>query len=196
MGRREIVLVAILLASVVGNVIQASQRTERVLVYLLETDARGRILHVGTLPEYHRPTTPMIRHFVTEFVHNTRSISLDPVVVRRNWEAAGHHVTRRGKKLLDQFAIEYDVRGKMATTLVGINVTSVVARSKDTYQIRWRETVHARSGEKLGTHDYTGMVTFVVRLPQTEEEALSNPRGLYVESFAWAEDFSQERKKR
>ena len=70
-----------------------------------------------------------------------------------------------------------------------VEITSILQRSADTYQVRWVETTYG-GGLRRSRESYAGL--FQVRLipPRDEADAFRNPIGAYVTSFTWSREFA------
>jgi type IV secretion system protein VirB5 len=120
-------------------------------------------------------------------VKNTRSISIDPVVVRQNWLKAYAYATDRAAATLNDYARDNDPFAEVGRRSVSVDVTSVVRASDDSFTVRWRETAY-RNGAEVGQSTHTGVFSIVIDPPRTEEALRANPLGLYVHGLNWSKD--------
>ena len=118
---------------------------------------------------------------------NTRSISIDPVVVRQNWLKAYAYATDRAAATLNDYARDNDPFAEVGRRSVSVDVTSVVRASDDSFTVRWRETAY-RNGTETGQSTHTGVFSIVIDPPRTEEALRANPLGLYVHGLNWSKD--------
>ena len=72
---------AILLAG--GMIWQSTQ--SRVVPYVVQVDKFGAVQAIGPAIKNYTPTDAEIAWYLARFVTDVRELSLDPVVVRRNW---------------------------------------------------------------------------------------------------------------
>ena len=67
---------------------------------MVELTGEGAVRAVGPADERYEPTDAQIAFHLAEFVKNTRSISIDPVVVRQNWLMAYAYAADRARRLV------------------------------------------------------------------------------------------------
>jgi type IV secretion system protein VirB5 len=85
-----------------GMLWQASQ--SRVTPYVVQVDKFGAVQAIGPAIQNYSPTDAEIAWYLARFVTDVRSLSLDPVVVRRNWLEAYDYATDHGAFFLNQYA--------------------------------------------------------------------------------------------
>jgi type IV secretory pathway TrbF-like protein/predicted MFS family arabinose efflux permease len=133
------------------------------------------------------PSDAQIAYFLTGFVKNVKSLSVDPVVVRANWIDALDHVTARGARTLNACARDESPFTKIGRRTVTVVVTKVVRAAEDAFEIRWQERI-LETGAPVKHERFTGTVSIVVGSPNTPELMSKNPLGLYVDRFTWWRD--------
>ena len=72
----------------------------RVVPYVVEVDRLGEARAVTKADVAYHPSDALVAWQLARFVEAVRSISLDPVLMRRNWLSAYDFVTRRGARFL------------------------------------------------------------------------------------------------
>ncbi|RYE92316.1 MAG: conjugal transfer protein TrbF, partial [Oxalobacteraceae bacterium] len=72
--------------------------------YVVEVDRLGEARAVTEAEAGYRPTDPQIAWHLAKFIENVRSVSLDPVLMRRDWLSAYGFATERGARLLGDYA--------------------------------------------------------------------------------------------
>ena len=162
--------------------------------YVVEVDRLGEVRAVGPAIEPYRPSDAQIAHFLARFVENVRSLSIDPVVVRANWLRAYDYVTDRGAQTLNDYARETDPFAKIGARTVTVEVISVVRASGDSFELRWKESAY-ENGAIATAERFTGVLTVILKTPNTPETLRKNPLGLYVHSLNWSRDLIGEDKK-
>jgi type IV secretion system protein VirB5 len=174
-------LVALLLGG--GLITQAQQSP--IVPYIVEVDTLGQVRSVGRLTTTrYEPSRAAIQHTLTRFVLGVRALSTDPVVVRQQWLSAYHLVTPKARPMLDAYAREFDPFAKVGTLAIAVEVHSVLALTKDSYEVQWAETVY-RQGQALTKESYSGIFTVTVQAPRTDEELTTNPLGIYLDHWQW-----------
>jgi type IV secretion system protein TrbF len=80
---------------------------------------------------------------------------------------------------------------RAATETVNVEITSVLKETDQSYQVEWTEHIRDRQGIKKGAPEMRALVTMYQGDPNIrdnqspEENALCNPRALYVKDFNW-----------
>ncbi len=159
----------------------------RVIPYVVEVDRLGEPRAVSEAEKAHTPTDPQIAWHLARFVGNVRSISLDPVLMRRDWLSAYDFVTPRAAQFLGEYARANDPFARIGDETVAVQVTSVVRASDRSFQVKWTENTYAR-GSRTGTSQWTAILTIVTRPPKSADTLGKNPLGIYVDAIAWSRE--------
>jgi type IV secretion system protein VirB5 len=112
----------------------------RIVPYVVAVDRLGEARAIEPADRDYRPTDPQIAWFLAHFIANVRSVSLDPVLMRRDWLSAYDFATDRGARFLSAYAKEADPFGKIGARTVSVQVTSVVRASERSFQVKWTES--------------------------------------------------------
>jgi type IV secretion system protein VirB5 len=116
-----------------------------------------------------------------------RSVSLDPVLMRRDWLSAYDFTTERGARFLGDYARASDPFAHIGEQTVSVQVTSVVRASDRSFQVKWTETAYERASLD-GTSHWTGILTLVTRVPTSADVLRRNPLGIYVDAIDWSRE--------
>ena len=168
-----------------GVVWQAGRST--ITPYIVEIDTLGQTRAVSPAVAAYKPSDAQIAYHLAAFIDRVRSLSIDPIVVRRNWLLAYDYATDRAANTLNEYARENDPFGRVGERTVTVEVTSVVRASDDSFEIRWREQVY-ENGSLAGTERYTAVLSIIVQRPRNEETLRKNPLGIYVHGLNWSRD--------
>lgn len=168
-----------------GVVWQAGRST--ITPYVVEIDTLGQTRTVGPAVAAYEPSDAQIAYHLAAFVDRVRSLSIDPIVVRRNWLLAYDYATDRAANTLNEYARQNDPFGRVGERTVTVEVTSVVRASDDSFEIRWREQIY-ENGSLAGTERYTAFLSIIVQRPRNEETLRKNPLGIYVHGLNWSRD--------
>jgi type IV secretion system protein TrbF len=122
-----------------------------------------------------------------------RSLSIDPVVVRKGWIEAYDFTTDHGAAVLNEYARTHDPFARIGQETVSVEVSSVVRASGDTFQVRWIEHRFV-NGSAAATERWTAMVSIVLQPPHTEARLRRNPLGIYVNGLNWSRELTNEGK--
>jgi len=161
--------------------------------YVVEVSQLGEVRAVGAADETYRPTDAQIANHLTRFITDVRSLSIDPIVVRKNWLEAYDFVSDRGAVVLNDYARANDPFGRIGETSVSVEVTSVVRASDTSFQIRWIERTYANSA-LVTTDRWTAIASIAVRPPRDEQRLRRNPLGLYINGLNWSRELGSEKK--
>src|SRR3546814_2856587 len=77
-----------------------------------------------------------------------RALSIDPIVVRKNWLEAYDYATDRGAQVLNEFARRNDPFKVVGERSVPVEVTSVVRISDSSFQVKWSEQTWTNRSEE------------------------------------------------
>jgi len=162
--------------------------------YLIEhNSATGEAVGLGPIPAWnYTPQINEYRHFIGSWLQMVRGVSLDPVVIKRNWLDAYQFTTQGAANQLNDWAQKDERLAKIGQETVSIEILSInpVADSHS-YQIRWKESVRTREGTLKEESAMTGVFPVKVEPPDPRNErALQvNPLGIKIDGgFQWSKD--------
>lgn len=159
----------------------------RVTPYVVEVDRLGEARAVTEAEAGYKPTDPQIAWHLAKFIENVRAVSLDPVLMRRDWLSAYAFATERGARSLDDYARAADPFARIGERTVAVQVTSVVRASERSFQVKWTETPYER-GSAGGSSTWTGILTIVTKPPVSADTLRKNPLGIYVDAIDWSRE--------
>lgn len=159
----------------------------RVTPYVVEVDRFGEVRAVAPAIQNYEPADAQIAWHLARFITNVRSVSTDPVLVRRNWLAAYDFATDRAALFLNEYARTSDPFSAIGANSVSVQVTSVVRASDTSFQVKWTEQVFER-GSLARTTRWTAILTVVIQTPRTAEQLRKNPLGLFVNAIDWSRE--------
>jgi type IV secretion system protein VirB5 len=159
----------------------------RVTPYVVEVDRQGEVRAVAPAIQSFQPTDAQIAWYLARFITDVRSLSIDPVLVRKNWLEAYDFATDRAAVFLNDYARTNDPFKAIGDRSVSVEVSSVVRASDISFQVKWTEQIY-RQGSLAATERWTAILTTVVETPRTAETLRKNPLGLYVSGIAWSRE--------
>lgn len=159
----------------------------RVIPYVVEVDRLGEARAVQAANVDYRPSDPQVAWHLARFITNIRSVSLDPVLMRRNWLEAYDFATRRGAQFLGEYARAASPFAQVGERTVSVQVTSVVRASDKSFQVKWTETIFER-GARSGTSRWTAILTIATKAPASADVLRRNPLGIYVDAINWSRE--------
>lgn len=159
----------------------------RVTPYVVEVDRLGEARAVTAAEAGYSPTDPQIAWHLAAFIRNVRTVSLDPVLMRRDWLSAYDFVTQRGAQFLDTYAREAAPFARIGERTVTVQVTSVVRASDQSFQVKWTETAFDR-GSPDGVTRWTAILSVKSRPPRSTDTLRKNPLGIYIDAIDWSRE--------
>ena len=166
---------------------QSTQGT--ITPYVVEVDALGAAQAVAPAIQPYEPTDAQIAHHLARFVRNVRSLSIDPIVVRKRWLEAYDYATDRAAQTLNEFARVNDPFKAVGERSVSVEVTSVVRASDESFQVKWTERTW-EGGSLAKTERWTGILSIVIRQPREVATLRKNPLGIYVHGLDWSRELN------
>ena len=170
-----------------GLIWQSAQN--RITPYVVEVDKLGSVQAIAPADETYNPTDAQIASTVARFITGIRSLSIDPIVLRKNWLEAYDFTTDRAAETLNEFARANDPFKSVGRRSVSVEVTSVVRASAESFQVKWLERSF-ENGRQAKSERWTAILTIVVRQPRTIDILRKNPLGIYVHGLDWSRDLT------
>jgi len=175
-----------LAAIAVGDDIRA-RSSSTVTPYVVEVDRLGQPQAVTPATSDYRPSDAQTAYFLGRFIGNVRSVSIDPVVLRRSWLDAYDGITSHAKPMLDEYARQADPFGKVGHRAVTVDIASVIRASDRSFQVKWVEHPY-EDGTPGPVEHWTAILTVVTQIPRTEERLRKNPLGIFIDGIAWSRE--------
>ena len=155
--------------------------------WVVQVDRLGQAQAVGPATAGYRPTDPQIAWHLARFIEDVRSISADPVVVRKNWLEAYDYVTSQGSQALDGYARADNPFAKVGKMQVAVDVSSVIRDSPSSFRVSWVERRYV-DGALAATEHWTAILTVVLQAPATADGLTKNPLGVFVHAINWSKE--------
>lgn len=172
--------------------------TQKVVPYIVELDNLGETRSVGQLALEEVPERAMIAA-LRRFIHNARTITPDATLLnarlgearayaRGEAEEAFVAAVREETAFLEQMMRRSD--GRYVEEIS--NILPVPGSRQDgasrAYRVTWRERMESNEGRTVDA--FEGYFTLSIVPPETEEEILKNPFGIYVTAYTWSRNNS------
>lgn len=153
--------------------------------YVVRVDnATGAVETGGQLhATNYSPKEAEIKHFLAQWIRDTRSVPMDPVAFKRDIEHAQHFMTNEAAQKYSGLIKNHNPSAKLghATVIPEIRSIQLQPGSQNTYQIRWSETDFSLSGSMSNKKlNYIALMSIGVDPPTAEKELLINPLGLKI----------------
>jgi type IV secretion system protein VirB5 len=172
----------------IGGVIYLGQLPKAV-PHVIEVDRLGAVSYRGPVGQTdYVPSDAVITYHLRRFIADTREISSDLAVLKRNWNDAYTLVTARGGNMLSAFvqSPENDPFRRAQEERVTVEFLSAVRVSGDTWQVDWRESGWDKNGSPIGSPVvWRAMLRTLLQAPKSAEAMSRNPIGLYVDEMHW-----------
>ena len=179
-------LSAVLLAT--GGIIYLGAQPKAV-PHIIEVDRLGAASYHGPVGQAdYIPTDAVITYHLRRFIEDTREVSSDLAVLKKNWLDAYTLLTPRGGNMLSAFVQkpENDPFRRAQDQRVTVEILSAVRAAGDTWQVDWRESSWDKNGSPLGAPAiWRAMLRTLVQAPKAAEAMKRNPIGLYIDELHW-----------
>ena len=155
--------------------------------WVVQVDRLGQAQAVGPATAGYRATDPQIAWHLARFIEDVRSVSADPVVVRKNWLEAYDYVTSQGAQALGGYARADDPFAKVGKMQVAVDVSSVIRDSPASFRVAWTERRYV-DGQLAATERWTAILTVVLQAPASADALAKNPLGVFVHAINWSKE--------
>lgn len=159
----------------------------RVEPFVVEVNKLGDAIAVKRADVAPKIPTAVIRADIARWVTDIRSVIADNMAERRMLREAAAMTDQNGTAVpkLREW-LEANNPGKLSQTQeTGITIQSVLPVSERTWRVEWDEDTRHQDGAPDTVEHWTGIVTVNLKPPVSDEQVLTNPAGVFVESFSW-----------
>ena len=159
--------------------------------YLVEVDKLGQPAYLGPLERAalrdFKPSTASLHYHLRRFITDTREISSDAAVLKRNWIDAYKLVTPNGANQLNAYVHDRNPFEQLQQQIrVSLQVNVIVQITQETWQVDWTETTWDEHGNPTDSAAWRGNFHVLLRVPESADELALNPLGLYIDELHWA----------
>ncbi|SPD72438.1 Conjugal transfer protein [uncultured Desulfobacterium sp.] len=180
-------LVFIVFPLIFGSMYLGAQ--PKAVPYVVDVEPDGSAIYrgpVAKLWENYRPEKTAIVYQLHRFLEDTRNVSSDMAVVKKNWFDAYKLVTPKSSSTLSAYANQNDPFARSLVQRVSIEITATVPLSADSWQVDWKETIWGPKGNVITTEYWRSNFKVCLVKPQSEDQLKKNPLGIYIDEFNWA----------
>jgi type IV secretory pathway TrbF-like protein len=177
----------LVLVSLAGTIYLGAQ--PKAVPHIVQVDKIGAPTYVGPIGQSareYRPGDATIKYHLRRFIDQTRSVSSDPAVVRKNWTDAYTVITANAANQLSAYAERNDPIRRAQDARVTVDVAAIVQVSKETWQADWEEKTWDKAGSQVGSAVWRGTFKILLRTPESEDQIATNPIGLFIDEFHWS----------
>ena len=164
---------------------QASRGT--VTPWVVQVDRLGQAQAVAPAAAGYHASDPEIAWHLARFVEDVRSVSADPVVMRKAWLEAYDYVTDKGALALSGYARADDPFAKVGRMQVAVDLSSVIRDSPSSFRVAWTERRYV-DGALAATERWTAILTVVLQSPASADQLRKNPLGIFVTAINWSKE--------
>jgi len=178
----------LLAAAACGGLIYKSMQSTIQPIHI-RINENGQPTVIGSVPEHYTPQLAEIRYSLTEWLTWTRSVSLDPVLVKQNYGRALKRMRQASANKLNQWAQAEPRLLAVGRETVSVQMLGVVPIGGTTsYQARWTEEFRNAEGGVKDRQTWTATFNLEFQMPDKEEQLNANPVGLYIKEFQWSRE--------
>lgn len=185
--KRNLIYLGLVVICVIATVLVTTTFSYKTYVVRVD-NATGQVMAGGELKATnYSPQEADIKYFLKEYLEDTRTVPLDPIQFKRNWDAAQALMTQEAMTKLNNYLAKDNPANKLGKNTVQPKIKSIQLQpgTNSTYQIRWSEESYQLSGNTLGKPvNYVGLFTIKLDPPKDEETLKVNPLGLYIVDLA------------
>jgi type IV secretion system protein VirB5 len=168
-----------------GLVWQSARGT--ITPWVVQVDRLGQAQAVAPASAGYTPTDPQVAWHLARFIEDVRSVSADPIVMRKNWLEAYNYVTDKGGLALDGYARADDPFAKLGKSQVAVDVSSVIRASPSSFRVAWSERRYI-DGQLAATERWTAILTVALQPPTSADQLRNNPLGVFVHAINWSKE--------
>jgi len=161
----------------------------KTVVEYVEVDSQGRATYVGRagrIGASYPLTHEQVEFHLREFIDDSRSLSSDPLVIRKNWFDAYRFLAGEATQKLTAYAQANDPFIRAEDKRVVVTIETVLPIAPETYQADWVEELWSKQGSLLETQKWRGSFTVKRIIPDTAAKLAKNPLGVYIVAFSWS----------
>lgn len=177
---RIVAIFSLFIAAVLLIALLLSLSLHQTKVFVAEVSKEGRVVNVAPLEIAYHPTTAQEEYFIGNFIKLVREIPLDPVVAKKNWLTAYRFLTARGSEKLNIYLRQNNPAESLGKQTTTVAITDINPVSNSTYAVEWTENNVDLNGQSLEQKKFSGIFTIILKAPQTQEQILQNPLGIYI----------------
>ncbi len=186
-------LLALMVAiGAVGGVIYIGGQS-KFIPYIVEVDKLGQASAVNRADRAVAVDERVVHATLAAFVGSVRMVSFDRTVQNDAiWRVfallqSGDPATNKITEFMKDPNTNPTQRA--AESSVGVEISSVLRQTDETWEVNWTERVWNRQGVRTDQYRMRGLATIYFVPPTTattEEEIRRNPLGLFVRDFTWS----------
>ena len=159
---------------------------QREYVYVAKINAGEQIENVIQIDRYTSPDKTVKLAFIQQYIERLMSLSIDPVLMKKNWLTNYQFSGNRARNVLTHFIQTESLIKKIGEETRQINIRTFNTVSENSYQFTWDVTTFNQLGKKEKTVAWSGLFTLSShdKKKHSSEQELLNPFGIQIEFFS------------
>lgn len=161
----------------------------KLVPYVIEVDKLGNTNKIGMVSKEIDIKNPnVIKHSLNSFIFSWRTVWGNDASQRKFILDAYSYLKPKTKtyNIVNEYFEKNNPFDRSKKENIRVKVISIVPQNIDTWQVEWEETTTTTTGEEMVTDIYRGFFTIEQIIPQTEEQILKNPLGIFIVDLNFA----------
>lgn len=176
-----VILACLLVLSSIANIMLI--RMQKNTVFIAEVARSGHVVNVSPLMQRYTVTDAQYIYFIQQFLEETQSIPLDPVLFRQNWLKAYHFVSGMAISQLTDFVKNTNPMAAIGKETRTIQFHTAIRHSDNSFEARWTQNTYNPTGKLIHSTDYIGLFTLSSHAPTDQTDIMINPLGIHIQYF-------------
>ena len=175
----------------IAGVIYLGTLPKKVVDYVT-IDGAGTATYIGEAGSNWKtftPTEAQVGRNLRRLIDDTRSLSSDPMIIRKNWLDAYTLLAGEATQILSQYAQANDPFQRSKEVRINVNIETAYPVTDDTWQVDWTEESWSKQGARIGKPEsWRGSFTVERLEPEgknAQQKLRDNPISVYVTRFSW-----------
>lgn len=186
---KKCLFASILLNICLGSAVVYESQKSLMVPYVVQTDSNGYAVAVGLATQTnYDPKEKEIQRYLEDFIMNSRTLPLDPVVAKQMRLKAAALTTQATRSKLNQDLRKESMTERLGLEMSQIQIISNVLQANNTYQVRWTEEVYNREGTLKEKYNMVGSFTYEIGKSKNENDWRLNPLSIYITNYSWARE--------
>lgn len=175
------------LAAALGAALMYVAGQAKVQPFVVQVDKLGEAVAVHPADRATTPDDRIIRFQLANFISNARSITPDAMVQKR-WLDGIYAVAGQGAATyLNEYYKKNDPFATSKTSMVTVDIQTVLPLSPTSWQVQWTETRRNLNGLVEGSSRWQSIITIRIVTPSTAAQIQANPTGVSVDQLSWTQ---------
>ncbi|ECL3686349.1 TPA: conjugal transfer protein TrbF [Campylobacter coli] len=160
----------------------------KLIPYVIEVDKLGNTAKVGMVQNIDLKNPNVIKYSLNTFIYSWRSVWGNAETQRKFIFDAYAYVEPRSKAF-NYLNSEFQKNNPFTRSTkenVRVKIKNIVPQNIDTWQVEWEETTTNLNEDILSKETYRGLIRIKQIIPNTEEQILKNPLGIFITDINFA----------